>query len=61
MIGAILMVKRKRPTSTVQYSVDSDIDIYDEVGVSKFGTEANDYQELDIDRIGDTQQYNNLQ
>ena len=56
VIGVILMVKRKRHTCTEQYTVDSDVDIYDEVGVSKFNTETNEYQELDIDWMGNTQQ-----
>ena len=56
VIGVILIVKRKRHKCTVQYTVDSDVDIYDEVGVSKSNTEANEYQELDIDWMGDTRQ-----
>ena len=60
VIVVILMVKRKRQTCTVQYTVDPDVRMYDEVGTSKFKAEASGYQELDITRMEKTQQYTDL-
>ena len=60
VIGIILMVKRKRHTFTVQYTVDRDAQMYDEVGVVKCSAEANAYQELSITRMERPQQYADL-
>ena len=60
VIGAILMVKRKRHVFTVQYTVEPDVQMYDEVGVVKRSAEANAYQELSAPMMERPQQYSEL-
>ena len=58
VIGVILIVKRKRHTPTVQYDKKSNVHIYDEVDDRVKSTkDTKAYQELDVNKMDDTEQY----
>ena len=58
VIGVILIVKRKRHTPTVQYDEQSNVRIYDEVDdCVKSTKDTKAYQELDVNKMDDTEQY----
>ena len=58
VINVILIVKRKRHTPTVQYDKESKVQIYDEVGnYVKSTKDTKVYQELDVNKMDDTNQY----
>ena len=63
VIIVILIIRRKRDTHTVKYGEDSKgaVQIYDEVddsiGLKRSGSDAKVYQDIDVSKMEDRNQY----